>query len=237
MAGIGTAALVGGAIKGVAGIAGGIIGSRKRKREEKAAQREMNMRKSQYEALDTSNLYAGMENTMEDLTVNQQQAQFTQQAQQQALASTMTGLQGAAGGSGIAALAQSLAGQQMQAAQQASASIGAQEQQNQMLQAQSAQRLQELEAQGATQARQLEYDKTGTLLGMSQQRLGAAKQARAAATQSIVGGSGAIGGAVAGSGDAIFEITNYGNKHSINTRRSYGRRTSSRLFWSFFKRF
>ena len=199
MAGIGTAALVGGAIKGVAGIAGGIIGSSKRKREERAAKKEMNMRKSQYEMLDTSNLYAGMENTMEDLTVNQQQAQFTQQMQQQSLANTMTGLQGAAGGSGIAALAQSLAGQQMQAAQQASVSIGQQEQQNQMLQAQSAQRIQELEAQGATQARGLEYEKTGTLLGMSQQRLGAAKQARAAAKASIIGGVGAIGGAVAGS--------------------------------------
>lgn len=198
--GIGTAALVGGAIQGVAGIAGGIIGSRKRKREERAAQNEMNMRKAQYQALDTSNLYAGMENTMEDLTVNQQQAQFEKQIQQQALATTMTGLQGAAGGSGVAALAQSLAGQQMQAAQQASATIGQQEQQNQLLQAQQAQRLQELEAQGATQARGLEYEKTGTLLGMSQQRLGAAKQARAAATQSIIGGIGAIGGAVAGSG-------------------------------------
>lgn len=200
MAGIGTAALVGGAIQGVAGIAGGIIGSRKRRREEKAAKREMAMAKAAYSQLDTSNLYAGMENTMEDLTVNQQQAQFEKQMQQQALATTMTGLQGAAGGSGIAALAQSLAGQQMQAAQQASASIGQQEQQNQLLQAQQAQRLQELEAQGATQARGLEYEKTGTLLGMSQQRLGAAKQARAAATQSIIGGIGAIGGAVAGSG-------------------------------------
>jgi len=199
MAGIATAALVGGAIQGVAGIAGGIIGSRKRKREERAARNEMNMRKAQYQALDTSNLYAGMQNTMEDLTVNQQQAQFEKQMQQQALANTMTGLQGAAGGSGIAALAQSLAGQQMQAAQQASATIGQQEQQNQLLQAQQAQRLQELEAQGATQARALEYEKTGTLLGMSQQRLGAAKQARAAATQSIIGGIGAIGGAVAGS--------------------------------------
>ena len=198
--GIGTAALVGGAIQGVAGIAGGIIGSRKRKREERAARNEMNMRKAQYKALDTSNLYAGMENTMEDLTVNQQQAQFEKQMQQQALATTMTGLQGAAGGSGVAALAQSLAGQQMQAAQQASATIGQQEQQNQLLQAQQAQRLQELEAQGAAQARGLEYEKTGTLLGMSQQRLGAAKQARAAATQSIIGGIGAIGGAVAGSG-------------------------------------
>jgi len=189
---------IGGIIQGVAGIAGGIIGGRKRRREEAAAQAEMNMYKQRYQNLDTSNLYAGMENTMEDLTVNQQQAQFEKQMQQQALANTMTGLQGAAGGSGIAALAQSLAGQQMQAAQQASATIGQQEQQNQLLQAQQAQRLQELEAQGATQARGLEYEKTGTLLGMSQQRLGAAKQARAAATQSLIGGIGAIGGAVAG---------------------------------------
>ena len=94
MAGIGTAALVGGAIQGVAGIAGGIIGSRKRRREEKAAKREMAMNKAAYAQLDTSNLYAGMENTMEDLTVNQQQAQFEKQMQQQALATTMTGLQG-----------------------------------------------------------------------------------------------------------------------------------------------
>ena len=48
MAGIATAALVGGAIKGVAGIAGGIIGSRKRKREERAAQREMEANKTEY---------------------------------------------------------------------------------------------------------------------------------------------------------------------------------------------
>ena len=65
-----------------------------------------------------------MQNTYEDLTVNQQQAQFTAQQQAQGFANTMEGLRGAAGGSGIAALAQSLAGQQSLAAQQASASIG-----------------------------------------------------------------------------------------------------------------
>jgi hypothetical protein len=55
--------------------------------------------------------------------------------------------------------------------------------------------LQMAEAGGAETARGLEYKKTGTQLGMAQQRLGAAKQARAAATQSIMGGVGGLLGA------------------------------------------
>ena len=43
------AAAAPGAIKGLAGIAGGIIGSRKRKREERAAQREYDKYKTQLE--------------------------------------------------------------------------------------------------------------------------------------------------------------------------------------------
>ena len=73
-----------------------------------------------------------MENTMEDLTVNTQQADFVNQQQQAGMANTMDKLSGAAGGSGIAALAQSLINQQTANAQAASASIGAQESQNQM---------------------------------------------------------------------------------------------------------
>lgn len=198
MAGIATAAAIGGIVSGVAGVAGGLIGRGKRKAEEKDAAAEMAREKANYQMLDTSNLYGNLSNTMEDLTVNTQQADFMQQQQQQAAANTMTGLQGAAGGSGIAALAQSLAGSQMQAAQQSSASIGAQESQNQILAAQQEATNQNLSAQGATAAREKQYDKTGTLLGMSQQRLGAAKQARADATQAIVGGIGSIAGGVAG---------------------------------------
>ena len=83
-------------------IASGLIGSGKRKAEMRAAQKEHDRRKSQYEQLDTSNVYANMENTMEDLTVNQQQAQFQAEQEQQGLANTMGAMQGAAGGSGIA---------------------------------------------------------------------------------------------------------------------------------------
>lgn len=188
---------IAGAVQGLAGIAGGIIGSGRRKREQRAAQQEFNRNMAAYQNLDTSNLAANLENTFEDLTVNQQQANFQAQQQQQSFANTMDAMSGAAGGSGIAALAQSLAGAQTQAAQQASASIGMQEANNQQMAAQAAARNQALEVQGAEKARALNYDKTGTLLGMSQQRLGAANEARAQATESILGGVGKIAGAAA----------------------------------------
>ena len=65
-------------VQGIAGIAGGLIGAGKRKREQRAAQSEFNRRKDQFEMQDTSNLYTNLENVYEDLTVNQQQAEFTQ---------------------------------------------------------------------------------------------------------------------------------------------------------------
>lgn len=189
------AGAVSGAIQGLTGIASGIIGSGKRKREQRAAQAEYNRNLQAYKNLDTSNLYANLQNTMEDLTVNQQEAQFIKQQQQQSQANIMAGMQGAAGGSGIAALAQAMANQGSMDAQAAAASIGQQEAQNQAAAAQQASQLQMLERQGADQSRQLVADKTETLLGMSQNRLAAANEARAAATKSIVGGVGNLLGA------------------------------------------
>ena len=124
--------MITGSVSGLANIAGGIIGSRKRKREQREAQKQMNMRMAQFEMADTSNLYKNMENTMEDLTVNTQQADFQAQQANQGIANTMNAMQGAAGGSGIAAMAQAMAGQQAQNMRQASVSIGQQEQANQM---------------------------------------------------------------------------------------------------------
>tara|TARA_B110000858_G_scaffold89030_1_gene102824 strand:- start:281 stop:913 length:633 start_codon:yes stop_codon:yes gene_type:complete len=185
-----------GAVQGLAGIAGGIIGSGKRKREQRAAQKEFDQNKARMMGADTSNLAVNQENTMEDLTVNTQQADFINQQQQAGMANTMDSLQGAAGGSGIAALAQSLAGQQSQNAQAASASIGSQEAGNQMAERQMAGQLQSQELQGAYGARAAEKDKTDTMLGMSQQRLGAANAARDSATKSIIGGVTGIAGSL-----------------------------------------
>lgn len=189
-----------GAVQGLAGIAGGIIGSGKRKREQAAAQAEYDRNKTRMEGADTSNLYKNQENVYEDLTVNTQEANFIAQQQNQGMANTMDALQGAAGGSGIAALAQSLANQQSQNAQTAAVSIGSQEAGNQMAERQMASQLQENEIQGDYQSRAAEKDKVDTMLGMSQQRLGAANDARAAATKSIIGGVSGLAGAAAGSG-------------------------------------
>lgn len=201
----GAANAIGGIVSGLGSIASGMIGSGKRKREQAAAQAEFDANKVAYQELDTSNLYANLENTMEDLTVDQRAAQFQMQQQQLGQANIMQNLQGAAGGSGIAALAQTLANQQTTASAAAAANIGQQERANQMAAAQQAATNQSLEAQGAADARGLQYDKTSTLLGMSQQRLAAANEARQAATQSIIGGIGSvatagIGAAQAGAG-------------------------------------
>jgi len=179
---------------------GGIIAKNKAKREKSMAQNEYNRRMKAYEGLDTSNLYGNMQNTMEDMTVNLQQAEFMKQQQMQSQANVLQTLRASAGGSGIAALAQASQGQANIAAQKASASIGQQERQNQMLAAQQAAKLQQLEAAGATQARSLDYNKTSTLLGMSQQRLAGARLAEAQADAQIIGGIADLGGAVAGMG-------------------------------------
>jgi len=187
-----------GVAQGVTGIVGGMIGSRKRKREQREAQAEFQRRQAQFENLDTSNVYAGLENVYEDLTVNQQQAEFVKRQQQQALAQTMGGMQGAAGGSGIAALAQAMANQQMLGAERAGISIGQQEAQNQAAQARMAGQLQFAEAKGELLSREAELNKVSTLMGMSGQRLQAANQARADATRGILGGiGGMMGGAAA----------------------------------------
>lgn len=185
-----------GAVQGLAGIAGGMIGSGARKREQRAAQAEYNRNKARMENADTSNLYKNQENVYEDLTVNTQEADFIAQQQNQGMANTMDALQGAAGGSGIAALAQSLANQQSQNAQSAAVSIGSQEASNQAAERQMAGQLQQNEIQGEYQARADEKDKVDTMLGMSQQRLGAANAARDAATKSIIGGVTGLAGSV-----------------------------------------
>tara|TARA_R100001594_G_scaffold70693_1_gene105106 strand:- start:88 stop:1119 length:1032 start_codon:yes stop_codon:yes gene_type:complete len=204
-----------GAAQGVGGILQGLIGSTRRKNEQIAAQDEYDKILQQYKDLDTSNLYAdfenqftGMENVYEDLTVNRQQAEFERDMFRQQQANIMQGFSAAAGGSGIAGLAQALANQGQIAARQAGASIGAQESRINMLRAQEAGRLQQLERTGEAQAeamrlagaeraRGLEYRQTATQLGMSQQRLAQANMARARAQAALYGGIGSLAGTAA----------------------------------------
>jgi len=198
MAGIGTAALIAGGVSGLTSVVGSMIGGRARRKEQAAAKQQLAQRQAEYENMQFQNPYAGMQNTMEDLTVNTQQADFMAQQQQQGMANTMGALQGAAGGSGIAALAQAMANQQNTNLQQASASIGQQEARNQMATAQQGAQIQQLQAQGEADIQAREQARTETLLGMSQSRLAAANQARQQATEQLIGGVGQIAGAAAG---------------------------------------
>lgn len=182
--------LIAGAVQGLSGVASGIIGHKKRVQEQKAAQGEFDVAKAAYMAQDVSNPYTNMQNTMEDLTVNTQAADFAAQQQAQGMASTMDAMSGAAGGSGIAALAQSLANAQSQNAQQASASIAQQEAGNQAAAAQMAGELQSMERQGEVLSRNMQREQLSTELGMSQGRLSEANMARQQATQALIGGVG-----------------------------------------------
>lgn len=209
--------MIGKVIGGLANVTQSLIGGGARRREQRRAQQEMDFRKAQFENLDTSNVYANMENTMEDLTVNTQAADFQAQQNQQGLSNTLNSLQGAAGGSGIAALAQSLANQQANNNQAASVSIGQQEQANQMAERGQASKLQVAEAEGELDSRKAENEKVSTLLGMSQQRLGAANEARQQAQNQLIGGITSTVGAFAEGGiggftEALGDFTKKGNK-------------------------
>ena len=176
------------AAQGVLQLGASFIGHGERRREMQKAQTGFDRAKQRMESLDTSNLYQNLENPFEDLTVNTQQADFMAQQQQAGLAGTMSNLQGAAGGSGIAALAQAMANQQNQNLQQASASIGMQEAANQKMQAQGAAQMQAMERAGASQARNLEAQKSRWIFDQSAQRLGAANEAKQAAMNMAMGG-------------------------------------------------
>lgn len=178
------------------------VGGKKRLEEQKQAQAGYDQAMAQYMAQDVSNPYANMENVYEDLTVNQQAAQFQAQQQQQGLANTMGALQGAAGGSGIAALAQSLAQQQAANAQAASASIGMQESQIQQMQARESGRIQMAERQGNIYSRELQADLLETQFGVKAEELSAARQAIQDAKLARTEGIGQIAGGVGNLGEA-----------------------------------
>ena len=194
--------LIDSVIQGGVGIASGIIGHKKRKAEQATAQTQYDQNMTRYQSQDLSNPYANMENVYEDLTVNTQAADFAAQQQSQGMANTMQSMKGAAGGSGIAALAQSMANSQAQQTQQASASIAQQESKNQVMAAQGENQRQMAMAQGEEKSRQMQADKVGTQMGMAQSRLTAANEARAAAKADLVGGIGDMvgGGAAAAVG-------------------------------------
>ncbi len=177
------------AVAGLAELGIGAYNTYQQGQRAKTARADYQKRLSDWRSQDTSNLYANMENTYEDLTVNTQAADYQRQMQQQQSVNMMAGLSGAAGGSGIAAFAQSLANQQADSQQRIAASIGSQEQRNQQLAAGQAGRLQMMERQGAEQSRGLKAGMLSTELGMSMNELTAANEAKREAISQAIGGA------------------------------------------------
>ena len=195
-----------GIIKGI----GSLFGGGKRRREERKSRRQYNQQMSAFQNFqfdnafeNLTNPYEDVENELEDLRVATQASEFAAQQQQQGLAQTLEALKGSGGGTGAAAIAQALAQQQSRNQQQIAARIEEQEITNERLAAQNAQQLslaragagmniQQAQAQGAMAVQDREFDKTGTLLGMAQQRYATAQQARAQATSDLGGMFGSV---------------------------------------------
>jgi hypothetical protein len=129
-------------------------------------QRKLDAQVAAYKGMKFTNPFANMENVYEDLTVNQQEAQFQARQGAQQRANIMQNLRGAAGASGIAGLAQALANQGALQTQRISASIGQQEARNQMAAARGAGAVQIAERQGDQFVQQAEMDRQATILGM-----------------------------------------------------------------------
>ena len=206
---LGAVALGLGVVQGASQIIGGISERRRLANEGKRAKRQFKRNLSDLQGMQFENPYADLQtsfqNPYEDLTVNQQQAEFQAEQGAQARANILQSLQGAAGGSGIAGLAQTLANQQQLQTQQISADIGRQEAANQRLRAQGATNVQAMEAQaqqsvlgGEDIRQQRERQRTMDIMSLrsGQQALQRdIRQQRAQASQQIIGGVGTLAGA------------------------------------------
>lgn len=172
----------------------GLAGRKKKKQALKNAQGAYDMQRQQFENMDTSNLYNNMENVYEDATVNTQAADFAKTQSLQSQKNTMDQFGQAAGGSGIAALAQAMAGQQNQQAQQASVSIGQQEQANQSRTMNQAASIQNQQIEGEYGKRENELGKIDTMMQLTGQDLQAAQAAKSQSDQMLISGIGDAAG-------------------------------------------
>ena len=182
------AALIGPAVK----LGMGLIGGKKRKRALARAQGQYDMQKQRYENMDTSNLYANQENVYEDQTVDQQSAEFLKSQQLQQQSNMMDQFGQAAGGSGIAALAQAMSQQQSQNAQTAAADIRSQEQNIQQNQLAQQAKLNQQEIAGAYQQRDAELGKIETNMNFAGQNLAKAQAEKAMHDKMAISGAGGL---------------------------------------------
>ncbi len=161
---------------------------------QKAQQKKLDAQKEIYANYEFTNPYENIENVFEDLTVNKQQAEFERQMFQQSQADIMQSLRGTAGASGVAGLAQALAGQGQLASQRAAVSIGQQERANLMAERQQAAAIDMAERGGEAQLQQQEMSRQATLLGVEMGGMAGANAAvQQAYANQMAAGSAAVG--------------------------------------------
>jgi hypothetical protein len=186
---------VAGAIGGVANIAGSLIGGKARRKEAKIAAAQYEVQRQQLENTNFTNPFANLENTAEDLTVNQQASQFQAQQADAALAQGLDAIVAGGGGGGGA---QAIAAAALASKQGISADLASQESRNQAMRAQQAATNQGLEAQGEEDLQTQNYNKNQDLLKMASARKQQADAAKAKATEQLMGGIGQIAGGFGG---------------------------------------
>jgi len=123
---------------------------------------------------DLKNAYEGMENRFEELQVSTAAADFQMEQSAQQRSDILQALTGAAGTSGIAGLAQTLANQNMLKNAKISADIAKQEGANRLAAAKGSLSVELAEAKGEAMRQNMEASKQATLLGMQQAVTGVA---------------------------------------------------------------
>ena len=123
---------------------------------------------NQYEGLENQftgirNRFEDAQNVFEDLRVDTRAADFARESTQQQQANLLSQLQGVAGSSGVASLAQAIAGAGVNQARQASIDIAQQERQNQLMARQEEARLQQARLGEATRIDQLQRQEQARL--------------------------------------------------------------------------
>lgn len=181
-------AAVGMGLQALGGIAQGLIGRGKRRRARQQAQADFDVAKQRFMERDLSDPTAGLSSQLEDISVSGQAQEMQLGAQQQALSDTMGSMRQTAGASGIAALAQSLAGQQAKNIQATTADLAQQEASLQMAQAGERSQLQQARMQGDMAQRSMQNEYNQDMLQMTGQALGRAKAAEQAANKALIGG-------------------------------------------------
>ena len=136
-------------------------------------QRLLDIEKQRYREQVFVNPYEGLENPFDDLTVNQQEADFAARRAEQSRANILDSLRQAAGASGISGLAQTLANQGALQTQRIAASIGKQETANRLAAAKGQLSVELAERKGEAVLQNMEASRQATILGMQQSILGA----------------------------------------------------------------